>query len=76
MKTPDKIEEEVDAIRRNLYEKTKNMTWDERLEFLSAKARAALPGQRFIVLPSRPLSRPLFAREDAAEYPSALCEKS
>ena len=68
MKKPNTIEDEIDTIRRDIYEEIKDMTWDERLEFFQESARKALPGVPFITLPSRPPSYPLVAREDAAKY--------
>jgi hypothetical protein len=68
MKKPNTIEDEIDAIRRDIYEEIKDMTWDERCEYFRAKARAALPNVPFITLPSRPPSCSLVAHEDTAEY--------
>ena len=40
-KTPDTIEQEVNAIRLKIYEKTKDMTLDQRKERLSKIVDAA-----------------------------------
>jgi hypothetical protein len=42
MKTKNTIEEDLDAIRDQLYEKTKDMTVEERCDYFNSRAQEAM----------------------------------
>jgi len=50
MKTPNTIEDEIDRIRLKIYEETKDMTLEQRVEYTRRNAEAAVLkcGFRFV----------------------------